>query len=107
MSLSSAKLTQPGHKHEKLGRILQDIRFHPQQDTNNPKVFTRGQMSRVEFRNAMHRNINEDRDVLNLLLVNDESHFHVTCFMYMRNMRYWASVNPREFHESQHASLRE
>jgi hypothetical protein len=46
----------------------------------------------------MLRNINEDPDVLNLVLMRNKAHFHVS-FMNKQNIRHWAPVNPRELHK--------
>jgi hypothetical protein len=46
----------------------------------------------------MLRNINEDPDVLNLVLMSNKAHFHVS-FMNKQNIRHWAPVNPRELHK--------
>jgi hypothetical protein len=47
----------------------------------------------------MLRIIDEDPYLTNLVLMCDEAHFHVTGFVNKQNIRHWAPVNPREFHE--------
>jgi hypothetical protein len=78
----------PGHK-QKLGRFLQDIGFHANTIQVTQKRLPRDKVSRIEFCNAMLRIISEDRDVLNLLLMSGEAHFHVAVFVNKQNMRRW------------------
>lgn len=52
----------------------------------------------MDFCNAVLRFINEDRDVLKLILISDEDHFHTTAFVNKQNTRYWAPVKHRKLH---------
>ena len=88
-----------GISRRSLGRILQDIKFHPYKIQIAQKFYPRDKVFPVECCNTMLRMINGDPDVLNLVLMSDEVHFHVTGFVNKQNMCYWAPVNPIELHD--------
>jgi hypothetical protein len=65
----------------RLGRILQYIMFQPRKTKITQNLFPLDKLSRVNFGNVILGIINEDRDDVNLALMSDEAHFHVTVFV--------------------------
>ena len=45
------------------------------------------------------RNITENPDLPNKLLMSDEAHFHLHGTVNKQNFRYWSAANPHELHQ--------
>lgn len=82
-----------------LRRILHlDLNFHPYKIAMVQKLNERDFQSRVLTCQRLLQLVTGN-DLLNVLIMSDEAHFHLSGKVNKQNFRYWSSENPKELHE--------
>lgn len=83
-----------------LRRILHlDLNFHPYKIVMVQELRERDFQSRVlTCQRLLH--LATENDLLNVLIMSDEAHFHLSGKVNRQNFRYWSAENPKEIHET-------
>jgi hypothetical protein len=83
-----------------LVRILhQDLRFHPYKIHITHKLIEQDKASHVNFHRQFLDIVNNDEGVLDVLIMSDEAHFHLSSYINKQNFRYWSNNNPIQLHK--------
>lgn len=80
-------------------RIMRELKLHPYKLQIVQKLHPQDRQNRVLFCNTMLHMLNETPDIINLLMMSDEAHFHLSGYVNKQNMRFWSTDNPRDLHE--------
>lgn len=84
--------------HESLRTILQkDLKFHPYKMCVVQKLEERDYAQRQEFAFRMQVLLEDNENAV--IIMSDETHFHLDGEVNRKNLRYWSSGNPRIVHE--------
>ena len=87
-------------KDSSVRRILhKDLHYHPYKIQVAQELSGRDKVSRLQFCNEFMDLVNNNRDIVNTLLMSDEAHFHMSGYVNKQNCRYWAPNNPHELHQ--------
>jgi hypothetical protein len=81
-------------------RILhKDIVFFSYKIQVTHALHERDNVNRLNICQTFLQLINQNQELVNNLLMSDETHFHLSGFVNKQNFRYWSARNPIELHE--------
>jgi hypothetical protein len=64
-----------------------------------PQELSDHDMENCRIVSAEFLEILNEEDVINILLMTDEAHFHLLGSVNKQNFRYWAAENPHQLHQ--------
>jgi hypothetical protein len=79
--------------------LHEDLRFHLYKIQVTHKLKEQDKASHVNFYRQFLETVNNDEGVLDVLIVSDEAHFHLSGYINKQNFRYWSDKNPMQLHE--------
>jgi hypothetical protein len=83
-----------------LRRILHvDLRFHLYKINVTHELKEQDKASRVNFCRQFLDTVNNDEGVLDVLVISDEAHFHLSGCVNKQNFRCWSDNNSMQFHK--------
>jgi hypothetical protein len=78
-------------KDSSVRRILHnELHYRPYKIQVAQKLIGRDNVSRLQFCNEFLDLVNNNRDIVNTLLMSDEAHFHMSGYVNKQNCRHWA-----------------
>jgi hypothetical protein len=81
-------------------RILhKNLHYHPHKIQVAQELNKRDKVSRLQFYNEFLGLMKNNSDVVKILLMSDEAHFHGSGCVNKQNCRHWVPNNPRELHQ--------
>jgi hypothetical protein len=79
--------------------LHKDLHFYPYKIQITHVLCERDYVNRVNFCQMFLQSINQNQELVNNLLMSDESHFHLCRFVNKQNFHYWSATNPIELYE--------